>query len=225
MRLANSVKIGAWVLISLNILMAFGSIWVFMRMAPAIEVIILQNELSLEACEEMLTALLRSENDKNQATVQIESFRSALNRARNNITEKQEPEILARITQLYENAFEKGGPDLERTVSAILDLSRINRAAMKKADIRARQQGFAGAWGVVFMAASIFFVGMVFLRSLRVNLIEPLMEINSTVTAFREGNTMRRCSLANTPKSIKLMFNNLNEVLDICCSRRKDTSQ
>ena len=225
MRLANTVKIGAWVLISLNILMAFGSIWIFMRMAPAIEVIILQNELSLEACEEMLTALLRNENDKNQTTIQIESFRNALERAKNNITEKEEPEILVRISQVYENAFEKDGAGLEQTVSAILELSKINRAAMKKADIRARQLGFAGAWGVVFMAASIFLVGMIFLRSLRVNLVEPLLEINFTVTAFREGNTMRRCSLANTPKSIKLMFNNLNEVLDICCSRRKDTSQ
>jgi len=43
MKLAQSVKIGAWLLIVLNLLMAFGSIWKIMRMAPAIKVIIAQN--------------------------------------------------------------------------------------------------------------------------------------------------------------------------------------
>ena len=36
MRLAQSVRLGAWLLIGLNLLMALGAIGILMRMAPAI---------------------------------------------------------------------------------------------------------------------------------------------------------------------------------------------
>ena len=61
MSASKSVKFGAWLLIALNLLMAFGSIWVFMRMSPAIETIIARNAVSFEATEDMLAALLAPE--------------------------------------------------------------------------------------------------------------------------------------------------------------------
>ncbi len=220
MRIAHSVKIGAWILILLNILMAFGSIWIFMRMAPAIELIILRNEVSLEACEEMLAALARRETTSLE--VRTELFYQALERARNNITEKEEPDIIEEIARSCERALTEGGVSLEQTVSAIRKLGTVNRAAMNTADNRARQLGYAGAWGVVFMATSIFFAGMLFLRSLRKNLTDPLLEISDTVSAFRDGNVMRRCSLKNPPRNIRQVLNNVNDLLDICCSRNVD---
>lgn len=215
MKLALSVKLGAWILIGLNLLMSFASIWIFMRMAPAIKVIIVQNDVSLKASEEMLAALSLGGGLKFDTSQQIASFRRALDRAKNNITEKEESNIITKITQGYENAFRGDPAELNRTVNAILELGEVNRGAMRRADGKAQQLGYAGAWGVVFMAVIIFLVGMIFLRKLKLNLSDPLQEIDSAVSAFRNGDTMRRCSMRRPPKAIKQLFTNVNELLDI----------
>jgi methyl-accepting chemotaxis protein len=220
MKLAQAVKLGAWFLIALNILMAFGSIWIFMRMAPAIEVIIAQNQVSLEASEEMLAALLTKDKPGSGTVGSLASFRHALGRAKNNITEKEEPGVLDRIDQNFEKAFKGNDIALYQTVDAIVELGEINRAAMRRADVKAQQLGYAGAWGVVFMATVTFVVGMVFLRSMKKNLSEPMQEIDAVVTAFRKGDMMRRCSMKRPPRSIKQIFGNINELLDLYCSTR-----
>ena len=214
MKVSQSVRFGAWILISLNLLMAFGSIWVFMRMAPAIETIIDQNELSLQACEEMLAALSMKDQHKNGTSSSIESFHRALSRAANNITEKEEPLALDTIGESYLKAFEGDDAELRRTVEAILQLGEINRAAMIKADKKARQLGASGAWGVVFMATVVFLIGMLFLRSLKENLSDPLEEIDSVVSAFRRGDTMRRCTAKSPSRNIRQVFANINDLLD-----------
>jgi hypothetical protein len=214
MKIAQSVRFGAWILISLNLLMALGSIWVFMRMAPAIEIIIDQNQVSLQACEEMLAALSMKGGYEPDSSPRIESFRHALRRAANNITERKEPVALDAISHNYQKAFEGDDAALAQTVKAILQLGEINRAAMTTADRNARQLGYAGAWGVVFMATALFLIGMIFLRSLNENLSNPLMEIDSVVKAFHNGDTMRRCTSMNPSKSLKQLFVNVNELLD-----------
>ena len=50
----QSIKFGAWIMISLNLLVAFCAIWMFSRMAPAIQEILSRNARSLYACEQML---------------------------------------------------------------------------------------------------------------------------------------------------------------------------
>ncbi len=218
MKLAHSVKVGAWLLIALNLLMAFSSIWIFMRMAPAIEVIISQNEVSLEASEEMLAALLQVKTSDSRPVESTESFRNALTRAKNNITEKEEPAVIDKITRYYEGAFKGNNIALKETVRAIVELGVINRDAMRRADAKARQLGYAGAWGVVFMATVIFMVGMIFIRSMKKNILEPMQEIDAVINAFREGNMMRRCSMKSPPKSIRHIFGNINDLLDMRCS-------
>lgn len=219
MSIGHSVRTGAWILISLNILMAFGSIWIFTRMAPAIEVILLQNEVSLKACEDMLAALLRRNGGDNGD--QLVFFQAALTRAESNITEDNELAVIKQISAGYKAGFDRGGADLELTVAAILKLGEINRVAMSKADHRAQQLGHAGAWGVVFMAIAMFLAGMLFLRSLRTHLVEPLMEIQATAMAFSQGDIMRRCSLRNPPKAIRQVFRNFNGLLDVCCGQHR----
>lgn len=221
MKITQPVKFGAWILIFLNLLMSFGSIWVFMRMAPAIETIIDQNQVSLQACEEMLAALLMKHQYEDGAPSKAEVFHRALSRAVNNITENEEPIALNAISKSYLNAFEGDAEDLQRTVEAILRLGEINRSAMIVADKRAQQLGAAGAWGVVFMATIVFLIGMLFLRSLRKNLSEPLEEINLVVSAFRRGDTMRRCTAKNPSRNIKQVFDNVNDLLDKQCCRRQ----
>jgi hypothetical protein len=194
--------------------MAMGSIWIFMRMAPAIEVIIEQNDQSLQSCENMLSSLaLLSQNKFSEKSLQS-SFTQALKKAQNNITEKEEPVALESISQNYVNAFEGDFDARKQTVTAIIHLARINRMAMVKADRKARQFGSSGAWGIVFMASAVFFVGLIFMHNLKKNLIEPLEEIHAVITDFQNGNTLRRCTGTGLPKGIKTIFLIINELLD-----------
>lgn len=214
MKLAQSVRLGAWFLIALNLVMAFGSIWVFMRMAPAIEIIIEQNERSLHACEEMLSNLaLVDQSAKDVEQLQSE-FLKALQRAKNNITEKEEPIAIEAISKNYIQAFAGNLESKKATVSAIQHLSQINRSAMVTADRKARQFGSAGAWGIVFMASAVFMVGMLFIRGLRRSLIKPLEEIHSVIQAVKTGDKMRRCTGPDAPQDIRTIFGGFNDILD-----------
>ncbi|HDS16986.1 MAG TPA: hypothetical protein ENN66_10375 [Proteobacteria bacterium] len=184
-----------------------------MRMAPAIEIIIEQNEVSLQACEEMLAALsLHRVNEHDSAP--HETFARALRRAQANITENEEPQAIDLIRRNFSKAFLGQHHELQETVKAILRLGEINRLAMIKADRKARQLGYAGAWAIVFMATIIFLSGMIFMRSLRKNLSAPIEEIDAVVRAFRNGDVWRRCNDKNTTKTIRQIFVNLNELLD-----------
>jgi hypothetical protein len=214
MKIAQSVRIGLWLLIGLNLFMALGSIWIFMRMAPAIEVIIDRNERSLQACEEMLASLAMITKDRAENEVLKITFVNALKRAQNNITENEEPVALESIQVNFSDAFIENITAQQKTVSAIILLGKINREAMIKADQRAKQFGYAGAWGIVFMAVCIFFVGMLFKRNLSKNLIKPIEEIHAVISARLQGDTLRRCMGSDLPRDVKKVFNDLNEFFD-----------
>jgi len=205
---------GVWILMGFNLLMAFGSIWIFMRMAPAIKVIIDRNELSLEACEEMLSSLsLMGPNATINGGLK-EKFLEALERGENNTTESEEPAAFQIIHRNFSNAFAGDSQALKGTVAAILFLSKINRDAMIKADLRARQLGYAGAWGIVFMAAIVFFAGMLFKRRISNNMVIPMEEIEAVIYAHQNGDIMRRCNGTDVPREVQSLFNGVNELLD-----------
>ncbi|MDH4318716.1 MAG: hypothetical protein OEV64_10025 [Desulfobulbaceae bacterium] len=214
MKIAQSVRLGVWMLIAINLLMALGSIWVFTRMSPAIEVIIDRNENSLAACEQMLAALALSGSEPGNEDEQRALFNEALQRARSNITEAEEPTAIASIEQSYVKALRGERLGLQNTVAAITLLGTINREAMIRADWKARQFGRAGAWAVVFMASGVFLAGMLFKRSLTRGLVIPLEEIHAVISARRSGDTMRRCTGTDLPKDVKIVFDDINEHLD-----------
>lgn len=214
MKLAQSVRLGAWSLISLNLVIAFASIWVFMRMAPAIEIIIERNEKSLHSCEEMLSSLALAHQSKKDVTQLRVSFTNALERAKTNITEKDEPTAIKAISENYVLAFAGSWEGKEKTVAAIQHLSQINRAAMVKADQKAKQFSNAGAWGIVFMASILFMFCMLFIRGLKRNLVKPLEEIHSVIQAMKTGDGLRRCTEADVPQDIRYIFSGINGLLD-----------
>ena len=55
MRLTHAIRTGAWLLIGLNLLLAFGAIGLLTRMTPAIDQIIERNGHSIKACEDIIT--------------------------------------------------------------------------------------------------------------------------------------------------------------------------
>jgi len=216
MRLAQPVLIGAWVLIIANILMSFGSIWMFNRMAPAIERIIERNERSLQACEEMLAALTLASDNRSDA--QLDSLRNvfvaALVKAEGNITEQNEPQAISAVRHNFDRAFSGNIRSKNSTVNAIVRLSSINRTAMVNADARARQIGSAGAWGVVFMATGVFLSGLIFLRKMDESMIRPLSDIHTVLTAYEKGDTLRRCTESGVPKDVAVIYRQINGILD-----------
>lgn len=213
MRLAHAVRLGGWLLVGLNLLMALGTIKVFMRMAPAIEGIIERNERSLKAGEEMLAALVLADGGAMDEMYRAD-FNAALERAKNNVTEADEAEVLAAIARVSAAAFASKGEARWETVAAIVRLGEINRAAMVRADLAARQLGHAGAWGVVFMATCVFLAGVIFIRGVTRRVVKPLEEVHAVIMAQRRGETMRRCSGADLPQEAKLIFGGINEILD-----------
>ena len=214
MKLAYNIKIGGGVLLTLNLLMAFGCIWVFIRMAPAIEVIIEQNERSLYHCEQMLACLAYGKQTDGENKDLEKIFSESMEKAEKNITEDAEGPVLETIRLNYKDALNGVKDNKQITLDAILELSRINREAMVKADTKAQQLGNAGAWGVVFMATIVFLTGLLFIRSLKNYLIQPLEEISTTVNSYRNGETMRRCTGVDLPRDIKAIFDAVNDVLD-----------
>lgn len=216
MRLAQTVRVGAWFLIGLNLLMALGSIWIFKRMAPAIEVIIQQNQRSLQAGEDMLASLALVGDTMAENDAHCSAFKAALDRAKNNVTEAEEPKVLAQIEQIYVAACHGDLAARQQVVPSIIHFGNINRQAMLQADRRAQQLGYAGAWGVVFMAVCVFLAGIIFIRRLSRRVVTPLEEIYKVVAAYQNGDTMRRCVGSDLPPDVRGVYSSINDILDLC---------
>nr|WP_320012672.1 hypothetical protein [uncultured Desulfobulbus sp.] len=214
MRLSHAIRVGAWVLVALNILMAIGTIAIFGRMSPAIEVILDRNERSLQACEGMLTTLALTGTGKSLSQEEQQTFHAYLENAQANITENLEPEPLQRLTSNENKLFQGDRQAREASIQAIGNLAEINRAAMLAADRHAQQLGRTGGWGVTFMALSAFLVGLIFIRSLSRRVVTPLEEMHNVLQANRNGETLRRCSGVDLPQDVATIFANLNAVLD-----------
>lgn len=104
MKTSNSLRAGIWILIISNLLMAFGSIWVLVRMSPAIEHIIARNERSLYACEIMLASIAANPENTSDKKL-LEDFTSAIDSAKANLTEQGEAEELENIIKKHKDAF------------------------------------------------------------------------------------------------------------------------
>lgn len=213
MKLANGLIFGAWLIVFINLLLAFGAVGVFMRMTPAIADIISNNERSLQACEEMLVALSLN-SDSHTSEQMHERFKKALNRALLNVTEHEEPAVLKIIEEKSRLFFSGSKKALSETVEAVTRLSEINRRAMSSADMRAQQLGKAGAWGVVFMAVFSLLAGIIFIVNLKNRLLKPVEELRDVLQAHQKGETMRRCSGVNLATDIKNIFGAINRLLD-----------
>lgn len=215
MRLAQAVQVGSWLLVGLIVLMSLGSIGLLMRMAPAMAGILERNERSLSACEEMLAVLtLIGDVDGHEKERQRARFEEALKRAKGNVTEKGEAEVLESIASGMPAVFAGDREVRRQVVKALIRFGEINREAMKQADRQAQQFGEAGIWGIVFMAICVFSVGLLFLRRLLQHLVNPMVELNAVITAYRSGDIMRRCSGVDLPQDVRAVFQGINEILD-----------
>jgi hypothetical protein len=213
-RVVHGILIGAWIIIGFNLLVAFGSIGVFARMAPAITIILEQNVRSLEATEVMLSTLAQHHAGAvNKEKLQTR-FETAFDTAAGNVTEPEEPGILSRIENNYLAAFRGDRNARLDAVEAIEQLAAVNRAAMIRADVRAGQLGSAGGWSVALMAGIGFTISLVLLRLLQTRVVDPLQEIHAAVTAYHTGDFKRRCSPSSTTRELRSICLTINAIMD-----------
>lgn len=207
MQSGKIITLSVWLMISFNLLLAFGSVWSFQRMSPEIRRIFERNVISLDACENMLFALAEEK-------VNTAEFRKALSIAEHNITERGEKESLIRIRALLPD-FEGGSKEARsQIIHEISKLSEFNKSAIVDAAEKTQKMRRAGAWGVVFMTLFFFMAAIFFEQRLRRSLLKPLQEIASVLEARRQGDQFRRCNDIYASKDMKNLFKSINDLLD-----------
>jgi hypothetical protein len=222
MKLSHSLGVAGWLLIALQLAMAFASIWVFSRMSPAIETILEKNLRTLIACEEMLAALVNAAQNSDPAMDERLRFQSALQEAMDNITEDGESTLLAEIEATYGSYFDPFPPSPEPLVATIQALSKLNQQAMMTADHRAKKVGQAGAWGIVFMAAAVFALSLLFLRRVHRLLLIPVEEWSLVIREYLKGDRFRRCEEQALHPHISALQRDLNTLLDEAMDQKDD---
>ena len=198
MKLSHTIKICAVTLITMNLVVSFCTIWLFIRILPAIDLIVQNNISSIEAAENMLTTLSVIENEGTTKR-DLQAFKIALNDAKNNITNEDEKIALGIINRSYRKAF-------ENDISSRKEISRLKKEAS--------QISMAGAWGLVFMSLFMFFITLWFLRKLDKKLLVPTNEIYDVIKCYKNNEKFRRCKGTNLNRDIKFIFNGVNDLLD-----------
>ncbi|ACY16538.1 hypothetical protein [Haliangium ochraceum] len=213
MKLRRDLLISVVALVALNLLVALGAIVLLSRMSPAIERILEENVVSIEAAEEML-ALLAQGRGMPLGESERARFAEALIRAENNLTEDDEIPVLTEMRQSWPGAVEGEAVASDRLVSALRQLVSINRNAMLRIDERAKRMGVAGAWAGVFMGLLGFVASLGLIRRLRDQIMSPLAELYTTLEAARRGDSFRRCSSVHAPGELRSIFQSVNLMLD-----------
>jgi len=211
-RVRTEIGLAIGALLCVQVATSFGSIALLSRMSPAIARIMEENLYSLEAVEGMVVALSLAELDREGAT---REFEAALGRARSNVTEPEEPQILTAVVQRYRAAL-AGDPEARRaTVKQLRELARINHASTRRADAAAQRMGMAGAWAAGLLGVVGFIFSGLAISRLTRNVLRPLTDIGETVAAFRDGDLHRRSRRTNVPVEFRDVATALDDLLDV----------
>ena len=206
MKFSKSIYLSFLLLLVLTTFLALAGIRGFSRLAPSIEQINRHNTRSLFVAEKMLSSIAIEKNKK--------TFENALFLAKENITEIGEKEAVKQIENNYKKAFEGDNLKEEKTVEGIIELSKINRIAMKNAALEAKKLSSVGSWVIVFMTLAIWITGILIIRNVRKNIINPMLEIKDVFECYKKGNKLRRCSKITSTKEFQNVYEEIYNVLD-----------
>ncbi len=196
-----------WLLISLNVIMSFTAIWIFRRTAPAIENITKPHEKIMTTSEKIVSYYALNSKD-------LEPLREEVNKLQK-LLEKSS--LNNQKYQLFFDNYQAALTDpkiRKKIIPIILNLRFSVMEEMKLASLKAKQLSKAGAWEIVFMALLIFTIGLFFIKSIKKDLISPLVEISDVLEAVNSGDNIRRCNGKDISFGIKNLFDNLNNLLD-----------
>lgn len=213
MELRRTLLVGIFGLMTLNLATALAAVGLLVRMSPVIGTIVSENVQSLEATETMLAVLAGTPSGSLDAQATAR-FDRALKKSWDNVTELEERPALAAIAEAQKAALTGDLKARTEVISAVLQLSEINRRAMGIADDEARRQGDAGAWFAVLMAIVSLVISAFLGRRLVHKLVEPLGQLYRVLEAFRTGQHHRRCTAVDVPPEFRRIFESVNSLLD-----------
>ena len=206
MKFSKSIYFSFIFLLVLSTILGLAGIRGFSRLAPSIDQINRHNTQSLYIAERLLSAIAI---EKNQS-----AFKNALVLAKGNITETGEKDAINRIELNYLKAFDGNSLNEEETVKGIIELSKINRIAMKNAGLKAEKLSSAGSWVIVLMTLIIWCLGLVIIKNIQKNIIIPMLEIKDVFEAYAKGNKQRRCSKITSSREFQSVYDEINNLLD-----------
>lgn len=212
MPLRRDILLPVLALVVLNVALAFGAIGLFMRIAPAVEQILRDNVVSMEAAESMLRVLAQGHTEPGSRGA--ESFGRALSIARNNVTVAGEREVIQEIERLSPRALEGDSIARHQLIAELGKLGKLNHAAMRELDQRAHRLARAGAWAAVFVAVLALAINVIVIRTLERRVIVPLRELTQVLDAARQGDAYRRCVATEGPPDLRRALMQVNELLD-----------
>lgn len=211
MRARDEIRLIIAALFMIQVVLAFSAIGLLTRIKPAVEEILVENVASIEAVEDMLVVLATPPAQRDAASQQ--TFQTALERARTNITEEGERPVVETLVAQSSGALAGDPAAYQATVAALGRLGDINVASMKEADQRAKQLGTAGAWIAAFLGGLGFVLSVLAVRRLTRRFLTPLNELAETVEAYRQGDLHRRFSTADAPLELARVGETVNGLI------------
>lgn len=200
-------------LVVLNLVLAFGSIGLLARMAPAVEQILQENVYSIEAAEVMLAELAEVESPVLPPEVQ-ERIRQALDDARLNVTEPEEQQAIRDLAEELQKANAGVAGSRQRLVNGLRLLIQINRDAMRSAGRKAERLGRAGAWASVLIGLISFLLSLIVLSRFDNRFLRPLVDLYEVLESAQQGNRLRRCRPAQASREVVQVTQLVNKLLD-----------
>lgn len=210
MRARDEIRLIVAALLLNQLVLAFASIALMTRMTPAIEEIIVENVVSIEAVEVMLGAL--ASPDRGSPSTR-DDFMIALEHAETNVTEDSERPHIATLRQRGPLALSGDTEALRQTVDSLRELGRVNVTSVRAADQNAKRLGAAGAWTAAFLGALGFVLSVLAVRRVTRRFVEPLDDLALTVEAYRTGDVHRRFSAHDAPTELQRIGETVNGLL------------
>lgn len=243
MDLRTRILVGYAYLVSLIVVSAVAAALGFHHLGSRLSKVLDENFASVRWSMEMVEALERQDSavlaallgdeDANRAISESETaFLDALDRARSNVTEEREADVITRVSSDYD-AFrgardrllseaherplaayhEEAFPAFEAVKGSVVELLDVNHQAMVDADDAAR--GAAGrraaGHGLVVVLALVSFAWLS--RALRRNVLDRLTNLKDIAQAMARGDLDRRAD-ATRPDELGLLAEQLNDLLD-----------
>lgn len=218
MLLSTEVRRAEIVLLALQFITAVVGIWLLGRTSPAIEKILAENVVTLEAVQQMQRGLNEARADPEAGRSR---FEQAHQRAMDNITEPPEEAVLATIETKAQATFARGkapGPELS---DALAKLAAINRDSMDRAHTEAQAVASAGAWSLVGLALLTVLVSIVFVRRTNDRIVAPVHHLHEVSTAYERGETHRRCEKFGMPDELRFVAETMNRLFDAELRRKR----
>ena len=188
---------------------------------------------ALERQDSALLAALLGDEDANRAISESETaFLDALDRARANVTEEREADLISKVSSDYDAyrgardrllstaherplaAYHEGAfPAFESVKSSVVELLDVNHQAMVDADDAARSAARrrAAGHGLVVVLALVSFAWLS--RAMRRTILDRLANLKDVAQAMARGDLERRAD-ATRPDELGLLAEQLNDLLD-----------